>query len=244
MGTNSIELVRHSSDPTIDDAEAVLRALAQEPQAVIYDLAIHNEARPKVFDVFDAVGDYLAYCAGTPLLVCATDSILLGILHSHPLGARVSVSDTTVAALAAARRLPAIDRYTLQLDPVPEASRGARALVSQALARWELPDLVGPAWSVITELVTNAVVHAATPITASISRANHDPGTVRVAVRDGVNATPVLVPRRSPSAEGNGIWVVDQFALGWGAVHLGPGKIVWAVLAGDGALECQIPSLN
>lgn len=242
MSTNSVELVRHSPDPGIDDAAAVLRALAHEPRAVVYDLTIHNEARLSVSAVFDAVDGYLAFCSGTPLLVCTTDSILVSALQSHPLGARVTLFATTHAALAAAHLLPPIDRYTLDLDPVPEAAHRARGFVGQELARWEIPHLVDPAWSVITELVTNAVIHAAAPITASISRPDHDHGAVRLAVRDGANTMPMLIAPTLPLHVGGlGIWLVNQLARGWGTVPLGQGKIVWAVLDGSMVSEERDP---
>ena len=44
------------------------------------------------------------------------------------------------------------------------AARQARELVTEACARWELTDLVGPACTIVTELVNNVVVHAQTPM--------------------------------------------------------------------------------
>lgn len=240
MNPDAVTVIRHNPDPVFDDGAAVLQALAQEPSAVVYDLTVHNEARSQLSAVFDAIDAYLTLCSGTPLLVCTAEPSLAAALGSHPLGGRVTAVSTLDAAMVAAQRLPALDRYTLDLDPTPTAPRQARDLIRHSLARWHAPELEGPAWSVITELVANAVIHAATPITASISRLNHDHSTVRLAVRDDNNAMPVLVPRKQPLApNGHGIWLVNNIAQGWGTVSLHPGKIVWAVLEAKAAP--QIP---
>lgn len=231
MKPGVVPVIRHNPDPDFDDGSAVLRALAQEPSAVVYDLTIHNEALSQLGEVLDTIDAYLILCPGTALLVCTTEPSIASALGAHPLGARVIIVSSMDGAMAAAKRLPALDRFSLELDPVPTAPRQARQLVSRSLARWQAPELVGPAWSVITELVANAVIHAGSPITASISRLDRDHGAVRLAVRDENDGLPVLIaPTQAPTDGGHGIWIVENISQGWGTVPLHPGKIVWAVL--------------
>lgn len=228
-----VTVIRHSPDPSFDDGAAVVRALAQEPSAVIYDLTIHNEAHKHLAEVFDAIDAYLRVWPGTPLLVCTAEPQLAAALDSHLLGGRVTTWASLDAALAAAERLAPPNRYTLGLDPLPTAPRQARRLVSHALAEWRASQLEGPAWSVVSELVANAVLHAETRVTASISRLHHDhaPGAVRLAVRDESSIMPLLIPPTHPlTRHGHGIWLVSYLASDWGTVPLHPGKIVWAVL--------------
>jgi anti-sigma regulatory factor (Ser/Thr protein kinase) len=76
---------------------------------------------------------------------------------------------------------------------------------------------------VVSELVTNAVVHGALPIVLTIERTD---GTVHVEVRDERGD----FGPRSPRA--HGLQLVEAFALGWGVDRIeGDGKTVWANVA-------------
>jgi anti-sigma regulatory factor (Ser/Thr protein kinase) len=82
---------------------------------------------------------------------------------------------------------------------------------------------------VISELVTNAVVHGEGKVTVTLTRIA---AGVRIAVHD---SGPGLVVHRQPSmsaVNGRGIDLVSQVALefGWIAAADGDGKTVWAVL--------------
>lgn len=84
-----------------------------------------------------------------------------------------------------------------------------------------------------SELVTNAVVHARTPLDV---RVNVEPDLMRVAVRDH---NPTLPGRRhyTPDAlGGRGLHLVDAMATAWGAERCRDGKVVWFTLRnGTGA---------
>lgn len=83
---------------------------------------------------------------------------------------------------------------------------------------------------VVSELVTNAVVHGAEPIVVTMVRA---PERVRVEVTDGADrSSPHGNPRPSADAEnGRGLAVVTRLAVAWGwRATPGSGKTVWAEL--------------
>src|SRR3954451_9359935 len=112
------------------------------------------------------------------------------------------------------------------------ASAGrARVEVRARLAALGLEDLSGDAELVVTELVTNAMLHGGgyrgvhvVPLTAG----------VRVEVAD-VSAVPPLLGRASEDAmTGRGLRLVNSLAARWGASAAGSGKVVWAELTGDG----------
>jgi anti-sigma regulatory factor (Ser/Thr protein kinase) len=95
--------------------------------------------------------------------------------------------------------------------------------------RWGLPELVGPASLVITELVSNAVEHAGTMITLQLSRRSR---YVHIAVRDGSAEQPLLNrPDPASSGRGRGLVLVDSIAAHWGSLPSREGKVVWATLA-------------
>jgi two-component sensor histidine kinase len=80
---------------------------------------------------------------------------------------------------------------------------------------------------VVSELVSNAVRHAETPLTL---RLRIGP-TIRVEVADGSAAPPVLRQPTTFELGGRGLVVVDAYADRWGhePIH-GDGKLVWAEL--------------
>ena len=98
----------------------------------------------------------------------------------------------------------------------------------ETLSRWELEQYMETAALLISELVTNAVLHARAEPEVVISAAA---GVVRIEVHD---ASPVLPARRYYGTEagtGRGIMLVEEMSTGWGAEPRGSGKVVWFELA-------------
>jgi two-component sensor histidine kinase len=107
--------------------------------------------------------------------------------------------------------------------------RRARCLADNTSAQ---PPLLDSIRLVIAELASNAIAHAQTPFTVTVSE---DPGgTVTVAVHDD---SPLLPQRRDPSPEslrGRGLMLVDHLATEWGTTsNPDDGKTVWAVLTAE-----------
>jgi anti-sigma regulatory factor (Ser/Thr protein kinase) len=76
---------------------------------------------------------------------------------------------------------------------------------------------------VVSELVTNALIHGALPITLAVERTN---GIFHVEISDERGD---FGPR---SRHGHGLQLVDAFAQSWGVHRIeGNGKIVWADIA-------------
>lgn len=83
---------------------------------------------------------------------------------------------------------------------------------------------------VVSELVTNAVIHGRDPVRLSLSR---DDGLVRVEVFDG---STVLPSRRNAEPEdtgGRGLQIVESYSADWGSEHVDGGKVTWACIAAD-----------
>ena len=100
--------------------------------------------------------------------------------------------------VAAHREIPLTERLVLDLAPTAVAPGQARRFVRSAVERWHVTHLLDRAALVVTELVTNTVVHALTPMTVTISRrspaAPSGQGTLRIAVRDADGNLPALQP--------------------------------------------------
>jgi anti-sigma regulatory factor (Ser/Thr protein kinase) len=119
----------------------------------------------------------------------------------------------------------------IELDGDPDAPSRGRHAVTEVLDGWGCAaDTREDLLLVVSELVTNAVVHGAEPIRVTMMRA---PERVRVEVTDGAaGASPHGNPRPPADAEtGRGLSVVTRLAVAWGwRASPGNGKTVWAEL--------------
>lgn len=109
---------------------------------------------------------------------------------------------------------------------VGSASR-ARHFVVQQLATHDLSYLADDVRLVVSELATNAVTHARTPFTVSLSGRE---GAVLLMVRDGAASEPMLMAPRNLELGGRGLRIVQALSRDWGSsVDADGGKAVWAV---------------
>jgi anti-sigma regulatory factor (Ser/Thr protein kinase) len=85
----------------------------------------------------------------------------------------------------------------------------------------------GAALLVLSELVTNAVLHGAEPIEVYVSR---DDDLLRIEVSDGGSRGDGVTPRThdDPRPGGRGLHIVNSLASRWGTTDNDGGKTVWA----------------
>lgn len=113
------------------------------------------------------------------------------------------------------------------LKPEPGAPAQARRSVANALDAWGLGPISDDAILLTSELVTNAVIHAGTPIGLVVQ---HIQRGVRIEVNDDA---PSLPERRyagggAPRGDGRGVWLLDQLADRWGVQRRpNDSKFVW-----------------
>src|SRR5262249_32861250 len=132
------------------------------------------------------------------------------------------------AALELAVQAPTPYRLRVEMQPVPGAARRGRDLATEACLRGRAPELVIPASTVTSELVSNAVRHARTPFELAFTR------TPRYLHIGGHDEEPRPAVRQHPtpdSATGRGLLIVEQTASSWGCSPSQHGKVVWAALA-------------
>jgi hypothetical protein len=98
------------------------------------------------------------------------------------------------------------------------------------LRRWGRDDLTTSGALLVTELVTNAILHARTMIQVILERRED---AVRVEVRDGSRVRPALRNHGLDATTGRGLALVSQLAESWGVDVSGAGKVVWARLTED-----------
>jgi CheY-like chemotaxis protein/anti-sigma regulatory factor (Ser/Thr protein kinase) len=117
------------------------------------------------------------------------------------------------------------DVRVLDLPQDPAAAGRARELVRGALLEWGLEALVDDALLVVSELVGNAVTHAASSCQVSISRASD---SVRIEVTDRGEGTPQPQPYDRMAEGGRGLVLIGAMSSAWGVEHVQDGKKVWA----------------
>ncbi len=108
------------------------------------------------------------------------------------------------------------------------APRDARHLVARTLEAWGRVDLVDDASLAVTELATNAVVHAHSDFELTLTTRD---GVVRVAVRDSSRAEPFVRPPSQSASSGRGMILVEAIGSQWGCELEPDGKQVWVEFA-------------
>ncbi|HYF45534.1 MAG TPA: MEDS domain-containing protein [Acidimicrobiales bacterium] len=105
--------------------------------------------------------------------------------------------------------------------------RHARQFVDQALHRWNLEHLSETCALVVSELAANAILHAGTAFSLSLSRVGDG---VHISVGDGSPSSPRLRAPERGGPGGRGLQIVSQMARDWGHVPGADGKLVWAIV--------------
>ena len=113
---------------------------------------------------------------------------------------------------------------TLALPPEPRSATRARQLTREQLSALCPDEAIEVAALLVTELVSNAVLHARTDIVLMV---DVTPGRVILRVRDGSDETPVQQGYGVDAATGRGIALVEKLASAWGVDRSERGKEVW-----------------
>ncbi len=118
--------------------------------------------------------------------------------------------------------------------PAPVSVRRARRVILDALTDWSLDELGDEAALLVSEVVTNSVLHAGSTIDLTILR--KDEG-IRVEVRDRSETMPSPRGYAGDSVTGRGLEILDLTAANWGAELSAEGKVVWFELGTAGAVD-------
>ena len=116
----------------------------------------------------------------------------------------------------------------LRLASAVTAPRQARDFLAAACADWQAEQFIEAGSLAVSELVSNAVLHAGTDLDLILGFSG---GRLSMRVRDGSRLMPEPATARPSGAGGHGLDIVARIAESWG-VDPDPagGKSVWCVL--------------
>jgi anti-anti-sigma regulatory factor/anti-sigma regulatory factor (Ser/Thr protein kinase) len=207
---------------------AVLKALADEPDAVLIEASALTADDDLHLAVLIALARYAAGWPTIPLLLCAPGDTVVEAMNRLGIDRHLVVCDSLDdgRARAAARTLPT--RLTSSYPPTVETVAVSRRMVTDACRMWDIAHLVADAEVVVTELVSNAVLHAGTTLDLSVTYTGRN---LHVAVRDrAVEPARLVGPMSVAEAGGRGLIIVEALAASWGCTPVRDGKVTWATL--------------
>lgn len=208
----------------VDAEDALRRAAEHDPELVLLDLGLPGRSG------LDVLPELLEACPTASIVVVSNlprrryedEAVRLGAVGY--VEKRVAPDRLVDEVLAAAALSSAVlARATADLRNDPGSPREARGLARSVLAE-EDQRLVHTVELLVSELVTNSVIHTSTAPRVEVELLR---GTVRVAVYD---ADPHLPERRTPDLDrpgGRGLLFLEEMAARWAAEPSDTGKVVW-----------------
>ncbi|MBK5305364.1 MAG: ATP-binding protein [Frankiaceae bacterium] len=121
--------------------------------------------------------------------------------------------------------------YELTLPATVDSVGIGRRLVREALSEWDMGSLAYTAMLLTSEVLTNSILHARTPVVLTVERSGTQ--SVTISVRDGST----LVPRRrqhpQDATTGRGLELLDGLAQHWRVQQQEHGKTLSFVVGTD-----------
>jgi CheY-like chemotaxis protein/anti-sigma regulatory factor (Ser/Thr protein kinase) len=229
---------------TADDSDEALDDLRAGPfDLLVVDLSLHGQEGLKL------LADLRSSPAwrDLPVVVLSGHTDADAVLRTYELGANCFVrKPTSVGEWAGAVRAieqfwlrrtrrdaeaPAGSVFQLPLGATATSVRDARASIRRLLEGWGLGELAETAELCTSELATNAVIHARSPVLLIASRI---PGGVRVEVQDEAPGGIEAGSLDNAGETGRGLALVDTLSSAWGVDQQDGGKSVWFELHDSG----------
>ena len=207
-----------------DGASAVTAAALHEPDVIVLDLGLPDLAGHEVLTRLRAV-------AGQAQILVYTGSVSRDrFALTQDVDAYVSKNHDVAYLVELIVELSGQGHQAAKLELGPAVSdvRLARQFLVSHCRRWGCTDLVEDAQLVVSELVTNAVVHAGRRCELGIAFRN---GSLRVEVADEGGGGPEVQAASEHIEHGRGLLLVSAMTDAWGVEPLlAGGKVVWAEL--------------
>ncbi|MBI0298849.1 SpoIIE family protein phosphatase [Streptomyces sp. PRKS01-29] len=144
------------------------------------------------------------------------DGVIDGLLPSRP--------EDDVALLIARTHALSVNQVAVREVPAdPAIVAEARSWATEQLTAWGLEEVSFTTELVVSELVTNAIRYACSPIQLRLLKERN----LICEVSDGSNTAPHLRRARDFDEGGRGLLLVAQLTDKWGTRHTSGGKTIW-----------------
>ncbi|MGH3695491.1 MAG: ATP-binding protein [Pseudonocardiaceae bacterium] len=208
--------------------DGLFRYAAEEPAAIVVDLASMQTATASLLTVFPMVRDRIRDWPGLPVVLAAPRQPLDALLDANAVSRSVPTYRSVHEALQELDAAPPRRRLQVQLRCDLASSRLARQLIRRICEEWGVPGISSDAAVVASELIDNMVHHARSE---GQLRVDLNRNTLTVSVADTDPRSPQLRVPGLRAAGGRGLVLVDKLSRTWGtASRPSGGKVVWAVL--------------
>ncbi|MEU2714221.1 SpoIIE family protein phosphatase [Streptomyces sp. NPDC007205] len=189
--------------------------LAEGSRLVLFtDGLIENRGRD-IDEGMEMLRSAIAHAGETPEEICG--ALVETMLPEHP-------SDDVALLVAGTRLLAPSCVATWDVPFDVTAVSPIRGEVGRQLTDWGLEDQAFATELIISELLTNAIRYGAPPVRVRMLLGR---GLV-CEVSDGSNTSPRLRRAATTDEGGRGLFLVSQFADGWGTRYATQGKVIWA----------------
>jgi serine phosphatase RsbU (regulator of sigma subunit)/PAS domain-containing protein/anti-sigma regulatory factor (Ser/Thr protein kinase) len=182
---------------------------------VLYTDGLVEDRSRDIDQSLDLLGAALRQAEGDPEQTCA--AVLDAMLPQRP-------SDDIALLVARTRVLPPEHVRSWDVPPDPAAVGVIRTAVADQLAEWNLEEASFMTELILSELVTNAIRYASTPIGVRLLLDRQ----LICEVSDGSSTSPHLRYAATTDEGGRGLFLVDHVADRWGTRYTSDGKVIWS----------------
>ncbi|MGW0992177.1 ATP-binding SpoIIE family protein phosphatase [Streptomyces sp. NPDC002523] len=210
--------------------QAVELQLPEDTQLVLYTDGLIETGHRDVEAGLELLCDTLSGAGLDPEETCET--VLAAVLPAHPV-------DDVALLISRTCAFPRDRIAEWDIPALPAAVPALRAEVLAKLADWDLEESTFTTELILSELVTNAIRHAAPPVHVRLLRDN----SLVLEVSDSSSTSPHLRYATTMDEGGRGIFIVAQLAERWGTRFTSTGKIVWAEQPAPSAPADPVPAL-
>ena len=211
-----------------DGAEALEAVRSCEPDLALLDLGMPRVGGIDVLPAMVAASPRtrVVVVSGFPRGRLASVTVGHGAVGyvEKGLSAKAMVDD--VVAVAGALETVALalaeDRTHVERDP--RSSATARRFVEETLRRWECDDVLESVKLLVSELVTNSVVHAGSDAEVAVVLTTDG---LRIEVSDQGSGVPAPRDAADDATSGRGLALVETLSSAWGVDVTDTGKTVW-----------------
>jgi anti-sigma regulatory factor (Ser/Thr protein kinase) len=208
--------------------DALLKSALEIPRAVIVDVSSLMVPTDATLAVFPSVWMQVSEWPGVPIMLVAGPELTRRRISHSPIIRYIPVYASVTEALDSLDAAPRRRRAVLELPYDPVSASAARRYVDVVCTQWRCPELIIDATMIASELVENAVQHAASESRLRLELRHH---MFTVAVYDDNPAPVKLVEPWTGRPPRLGLMLVSRLANTWNyAPTMAGGKVVWAVL--------------